>query len=413
MKVLGVNWADRTGSRFNGVAIRDDLLDYGVEYSLAVGLKKDLKEDWIYSALRQGSLTLKLLHLYQLIERYSGHQSRFYFFISKLRHLKAYKEADIIHFHIVHNGWFRLKTLEKIAGEKPVVWTIHDPWITTGHCVFPLGCSRHSSGCGDCPDLLSPLPVYRDKTAFAVRAKKNLIENLEVHINFSTEWFANLVGKHLELSKQNVSIVPFGIDTEQFSPSLERRTKFRNAMAIDEEDFVLLVRTNSNPQKGTTFVREALKSLKERVIVFTVDERGHLDEVSSKHTILEFGWVDSEDLLINLLNASDLFLMPSLDETFGVMALEAMACGTPVLYFQKTAVHEVVNASQDFALPKFNLAQNLYKAIKSLHSDRNKLISESTRVRESAVELHDARVYAARLSEVYRATYESRKGKNN
>ena len=53
------------------------------------------------------------------------------------------------------------------------------------------------------------------------------------------------------------------------------------------------------------------------------------------------GWINSNEL-VNVLSASDIFLMPSLQESFGLMAIEAMACKTPVIVAEGTALPEIV-----------------------------------------------------------------------
>jgi glycosyltransferase involved in cell wall biosynthesis len=61
----------------------------------------------------------------------------------------------------------------------------------------------------------------------------------------------------------------------------------------------------------------------------------------SKYGILDLGWVDGP-ALEDVYAAADVFAMPSVEETFGLMAVEAMASGTPVVTFEGTAVPEVI-----------------------------------------------------------------------
>ena len=67
---------------------------------------------------------------------------------------------------------------------------------------------------------------------------------------------------------------------------------------------------------------------------------------SSKCKLHEYGWITDDSLLAKLYQACDLFLMPSTQETFGMMAVEAMSCGKPVLTTLGTALPDVVNAPQ-------------------------------------------------------------------
>ncbi len=61
---------------------------------------------------------------------------------------------------------------------------------------------------------------------------------------------------------------------------------------------------------------------------------------------MELGWIENTGTIAEALNAADLFLMPSIAEAFGLMAIESMACGTPVIVFEGTALPETINAPE-------------------------------------------------------------------
>ena len=73
-----------------------------------------------------------------------------------------------------------------------------------------------------------------------------------------------------------------------------------------------------------------------------MDALGGLEKIRGRFSVYEIGWTDDPDRISTLLSASDIFLMPSTAEAFGLMALEAMACGTPLIVFDTTALPEVV-----------------------------------------------------------------------
>ena len=58
----------------------------------------------------------------------------------------------------------------------------------------------------------------------------------------------------------------------------------------------------------------------------------------------EFGWIKDDHLLAQIYNASDLYLMPSIVESFGLMAVEAMCCAVLPIVLEGTALPEVTNA---------------------------------------------------------------------
>jgi len=86
--------------------------------------------------------------------------------------------------------------------------------------------------------------------------------------------------------------------------------------------------------------------------LLTVDRKGLLKGLSRDYRIVELGWTDGGSLA-RAYSACDAFAMPSHVEGFGMMALEAMAAGRPVICLEGTAVSEVTHApSCGFAVPR-------------------------------------------------------------
>src|SRR5690606_12504627 len=75
----------------------------------------------------------------------------------------AFKQADLVHYHIIYDRYFSIRALPYLTRLKPSVWTFHDPWPMTGHCIYPMGCERWMSGCGSCPSLDLPFPMREDR----------------------------------------------------------------------------------------------------------------------------------------------------------------------------------------------------------------------------------------------------------
>jgi glycosyltransferase involved in cell wall biosynthesis len=103
-----------------------------------------------------------------------------------------------------------------------------------------------------------------------------------------------------------------------------------------------------------------------------------------KYNVVTPGWIDGEKLSI-ALSAADVFLMPSIQEAFGLMAVESMASGTPVVVFEGTALPDVIKAPQGgLAVPaKDSVA--LAAAIQRLLEDddlRNKLGQQARQIVE-------------------------------
>jgi glycosyltransferase involved in cell wall biosynthesis len=137
--------------------------------------------------------------------------------------------------------------------------------------------------------------------------------------------------------RQDVRVIPNGVDTIQFSPSarLALRAEARRRRAINEADFVLLLIGNDWRIKGLETVLRAMSTLRElpiRLIAAGEDSSG-----SFRETALSLGishrcrFEPSRDDVLDFYAAADLYVSPSQEDSFGLPVAEAMACGLPAI----------------------------------------------------------------------------------
>jgi D-inositol-3-phosphate glycosyltransferase len=143
-----------------------------------------------------------------------------------------------------------------------------------------------------------------------------------------------------------VRVIPCGVDLELFRPGDVRQARSR--LGLDAERVLLFV-GRLTPIKGLATLLKALASAKAnglgradvRLVVVGGDKEEHWDAERARlrRMAADLGvapWVDfrgpqPQDRLPDYYVAADLCLMPSLYESFGMVALEAMACGVPVV----------------------------------------------------------------------------------
>jgi glycosyltransferase involved in cell wall biosynthesis len=146
------------------------------------------------------------------------------------------------------------------------------------------------------------------------------------------------ITSHLPVTK-----IPFGIDTTKFYPQKKEAARKKLGLPLDSK-IISFRSAPYSPFKGTTNIEEALSTVadKQPILLATIDATGGLEKIRGRFPVYETGWTDDPDRISTLLSASDIFLMPSVAEAFGLMALEAMACGTPLIVFEGTALPEVI-----------------------------------------------------------------------
>jgi len=115
---------------------------------------------------------------------------------------------------------------------------------------------------------------------------------------------------------------------------------------LDPNELVIGFRQTKDPIKGCGYIYEALERLEipYPVQLLAVGSESDLpDAIKKKYRYVSLPWLDEPDMLA-YFRALDIFLMPSLAETFGLMSIEAMACETALICFQSTVLESVTNA---------------------------------------------------------------------
>ena len=150
MKLLQINSSDTLGSRFNGLSIRERLQAHDIESSHLVW-RRHSSEPSVELAFNLPA-SRHIAWGVDRIERLLSVQSMLHLQWLALPLNARFRAADLVHYHIIHDGYFSLAALPMLSRLRPSVWTFHDPWAMTGHCIYPLECTRWQTGCGGCPD---------------------------------------------------------------------------------------------------------------------------------------------------------------------------------------------------------------------------------------------------------------------
>jgi len=123
--------------------------------------------------------------------------------------------------------------------------------------------------------------------------------------------------------------------------------------------------------KNSALVVEALRRYRptRRTYVLCFESSETAGGLAGDYEVLDPGWVPSAEEAATAYSAADLFLMPSRAEAFGLMAVEAMACGVPVIVADGTSLPGVVKAPDvGISVPQGD-AEALASAIGSLLAD--------------------------------------------
>jgi glycosyltransferase involved in cell wall biosynthesis len=357
LNVLHVNNVDLYGRRFNGYDLLDDLRSRGVNGKQAVLDKRSDNPD-VFS-LWSGPADKQLHDALAKVEKRRSMNNLLFPWGQTLAASVEFKNADVVHYHLLHNQVIGLLDVPMLFASKPSVWTFHDPWPLTGHCIYPQDSTGWMTGCFACPRLQDQFPMDRDYAYRMFRVKQRVYADLDVDIVIASEFMREMVSRSpLTAHFKSVHLIPFGVDGNAYLADDQTRHS-RAMLGIPPDDFVVLFRATEFGVKGLRYIIDALAMrLPTRpTTLLTVDQKGLVRSLEKDYRVVELGWVEDEILFPRVYSASDVLLMPSTAEAFGLMALEAMAAGRPVITFEGTSLPWVTGAPEcGIAVPMANAA---------------------------------------------------------
>jgi UDP-glucose:(heptosyl)LPS alpha-1,3-glucosyltransferase len=135
-----------------------------------------------------------------------------------------------------------------------------------------------------------------------------------------------------------IHVVYHGVDLEEFKPDPDMRKQVRKSLGL--EGPVLVFVGNQWGRKGLKFLLEAMEELESFTLLVAGWRREEMNTVKRSPANVRF--LGRSDDLCGLYNAADIFVLPSLFDSFGLPVLEAMACGVPVVVSRFAGASEIV-----------------------------------------------------------------------
>jgi glycosyltransferase involved in cell wall biosynthesis len=206
----------------------------------------------------------------------------------------------------------------------------------------------------------------------------------------------------LRLPEEHVIVTPYGVDVDTFRP-LDDVEK--------EPNSILFVGDSEDRNKGVRYLLEAAHDLRHKLdfrITF-IDHRPpkHLKTVQALkekyrlHNRIDFLGKASTEELVRLYCRSQIVACPSLYEGFGLPAVEAMACGVPVVATSAGALSEIIEDGVTGITVPPGDSDALRDALRRLLSDPELCRRMGEAGRQRVVERFTWRQTALRTAEVY------------
>lgn len=226
---------------------------------------------------------------------------------SKLVDVVKYERLDVLHVHYAIPHASAAYFAKQILAEQG----IHIPVITTLHGTDITLVGRDAS--------YEPVVTFAINHSDGVTAVSDSLRN-QTHANFNIT--------------KNIEVIPNFIDLKRFEK--KSRDHFKKAIASHDEKLVVHTsnfRKVKRVQDVIYIFEKILKAIPSRLLLIgDGPERNAIEKLCRKHNLCEeVKFLGKQEAIEEILSIADLFIMPSEAESFGLAALEAMACQVPVI----------------------------------------------------------------------------------
>lgn len=266
-----------------------------------------------------------------------------------LADLPLVRGADILHAHFLPGITTPNALRDVLALGKPVVWTQHDQWAFTGGCHYSNGCRGFETLCTGCPQLrrdpwgLPALLQAEKATCFA--------DGL-LHLVTPSAWMGETLRASSVFRGADASVIRNPIDLDLFRPLAPGpRMDLRARMGIGARDVVVIAGAISQAElrKGFDLLLDGLQGFAaglssgapHRLWVISFGHNALAIDIPGIES-LALGPVEDDAALASILGLGDLLIIPSREDNYPNIMVEALACGTPVAGFARGGLAELV-----------------------------------------------------------------------
>jgi glycosyltransferase involved in cell wall biosynthesis len=295
-------------------------------------------------------------------------------------------EHDVLNLHWIADGFLSIENVGR--QEKPLNWTLHDMWLFTGGCHFSGSCDKYKGSCGNCPLLASERSV--DLSRITWKRKARSWSHLRPTVVSPARWLADAARDSPLMAGASIQVIPNGVDIRQFQPF--DRSIAREAFGLPEGKLLVAfgALSLSERRKGGAYLADALRKIDSfinpesaQLVVFGGSEPS--EPLESRMQARYIGRLSDDVSLALLYAAVDVVVIPSRYEAHPLVAIEAMACGTPCVAFSVAGLSEVfVHGKNGLLATPFDTSE-LAQAIAELLTNHELRVRAAQGAREKAV----------------------------
>ena len=409
MRVLIVNTSEATGgAAIAANRLMEALKDNGVKATMMVR-DKQTSQITVSSTGNKWMMALRFLWERFLIYIAMGFKKKNIWLVdlanvgTDITSTDEFRQADVVHLHWVNQGFLSLSDIKKILNSgKRVVVTMHDQWYFTGICHYAADCVKFKQECKDCP-LLKRKVFGGDFAKKTFRRKKEIFDNAKVSFVGCSRWMKEQAEQSAIARTHEVVNIPNPIDTTHFAPT--DKAVARRKMGLPSEGKVILFVSQkiTDERKGFAYLIEACNNqknsnpeLSEQITVELVGTNSSEVKSYVPFDVTTVDYISDESQMIDLYNAVDLYVTPSLQDNLPNTIMEAMSCAVPCVGFNVGGIPVMIDHKINGYVAQYKDSEDFARGIEwALSPDHYNELSKKARekVLHEYSESHIARLY--------------------
>ncbi|MCF0159780.1 MAG: glycosyltransferase [Bacteroidaceae bacterium] len=284
--------------------------------------------------------------------------------------LPEFRDADVIHLHWINQGFLSLKDIGRILQSgKPVVWTMHDMWCFTGICHYSGNCTRYQRECHHCP-LLYTGGSKNDISRQVFALKRQLLSEADIRFVACSQWLETLAKESSLLEGKDVCSIPNAINTNLFHPMNKQAAREKLHLPADKRLLLFGSLKITDKRKGVDYLVDACRWIQDKypdlnghLAIVTMGKAGEEMRHLFPFPVYDLEYVSAERALVDVYNAVDLYVTPSLQDNLPNTIVEAMACGVPCVGFQTGGIPQMIDHLHNGYVAEYRNAQDFANGI--------------------------------------------------
>jgi len=268
--------------------------------------------------------------------------------------VENFRKSNSLDYDLIHSHYW----LSGLVGKQLRAWW-HIPQVVMFHT---LGAAKNSVGIGE------------DEPELRIESEREVVNNCERIIAATDREREELI-QHYGASPTKIAVIPCGVNLDLFKPI--DKGMARKELSLDHEKVILLV-GRIEPLKGLGQMFKALTHITgneaPRLMIVGGDEhsqdevhalQGMARELHIEDQVTFAGSVPQERLPL-FYSAADVCVIPSYYESFGMVALESLACGTPIVATDVGGIRHIIRRSETGRIVSDNSPRHLASSISEL-----------------------------------------------